>query len=146
MDFENIAPKMQETIMQLLDKHLSITIKILEKDKCVIPMFWAKGSKPDSNSIAVLQPKDGNTDVDAALKVALLRLKEIDFEYALFSYSTEIGMNGGCLINALKTFIFDKNGLAVVFFTPYKIRGLFNKKVYYEKSIIYEVIENVFKS
>lgn len=54
----------------------------LSKDKCVLPMLATQGNIPNSNKIMSLQPKNGQTDVDAALSAAINILKNIDFEYA----------------------------------------------------------------
>jgi len=144
MDFQDISPETQEAFLQLLDNHLTISVMNLEKDKCVLPMLMSIGSEPDANLVVSLQPKSGNTDVEAALAAALQRLKKSDFDYALFSYSTKIGLSDDKLVDALKTYIFEKSGLSVVFFTPYKFSGLFKKKADYEKTIIGEIVENIF--
>jgi hypothetical protein len=145
MDFSDIKQEIQEKFLALLESHLSISKTNLESDNCVLPFLMTTGETPDSNVLMGLQPQNGKTDVDVALQVALQILKTKDFEVALFSYSTKIGSGDGKFTDALKTYIFDKSGLSVVFFTPYKLSGLFRKKVAYEKSIIGEIIENILK-
>jgi hypothetical protein len=128
----------------LLDGHLKASAANLEeKDKCVLPMLLVKRAGVDSNMIYSLQPKSGKTDVDEALEVALQLLKDAEFDSAVFSYSTKVGLSNGNLVDALKTFTIDKSGLTVVFFTPFKVNGLFKRKVMYEKSIIGEVMDNI---
>lgn len=145
MNFQDIPNEITDKVLELLNNHLALSASNLSKDKCVLPMLMTQGNKPDSNNLMSLQPKNGQIDVDAALAVAIELLKKTDFEFALFSYSTQIGLSNGKLTNALKTFIFTENGLTIVFFTPYKISGFLKKKVDYEKSILGEIIDNIFE-
>ncbi len=144
MNFQDIPNEITDKILELLNNHLSMSASNLSKDKCVLPMLATQGNIPNSNKIMSLQPKNGQTDVDAALSAAINILKNIDFEYAWFSYSTQIRLSNGKSTNALKTYIFVKSGLTVVFFTPYKISGFIKRKVDYEKNIIGEIIDNIF--
>ena len=66
------------------------------------------------------------------------------FTYALFSYSTRIGLAAGGETDALKTYIFTQNGIEVSFYTPFTVKGLFKKTINVEKSILAEIKENVF--
>lgn len=145
MDFQDIPNEITDKVLDLLNNHLTLSTANLAKDKCVLPMLMTQGDKPDANAVIGLQPQNGRTDVDAALSAAIAHLKKIDFEIALFSYSTQIGLGNGNLTAALKTYIFLKSGLSIVFFTPYQISGFIKKKVDYEKSIIGEIIDNIFE-
>ncbi len=143
MNFQDLPNEITNKVLEILDNHLRLSASNLVKDKCVLPMLMTQGNTPNSNNIISLQPQNGQNDVDRALSVAIKLLNDIDFEYALFSYSTQIGLNTGKLTNALKTYIILKNGLTVIFFTPYKTKGFIKKNVNYEKSIIGEIIENI---
>lgn len=145
MKFQDIPNEITEKALSILDKHLEISTSNLLKDKCILPMLMTISKNPNYNNIMSLLPQNGQVDVDLALSKAIKELKKIDFEYALFSYSTKIGLRNGNLTNALKTYIFVKNGLTMVFFTPYKISGFIKKKVNYEKSIIGEIVDNIFE-
>lgn len=145
MNFQDIPNETTDKVLELLNNHLALSASNLSKDKCVLPMIMTQGSEPNSNNLMCLQSRNGQTDVDVALSVAIEQLKKINFEFALFSYSTQIGLSNGKLTDALKTYIFVKSGLTIVFFTPYKISGFIKKKVDYDKSIIGEIIDNVFE-
>jgi len=144
MNFQDIPNEIADKILELLNYHLAASTSNLAKDKCVLPMLMTQGSKPNSNNIMSLQQKNGQINVDMALSVAVKNLQNIDFDFALFSYSTQIGLRDDKFTDALKTYIFVKSGLTVVFFTPYKISGFIKKKVDYQKSIISEIIDNIF--
>ena len=145
MNFQDIPNEITDRVLDLLNTHLELSSANLAKDKCVLPMMVTWGDAPNSNNVMSLQSQSGQVDVDKALSVAIEQLRKIDFEFALFSYSTQIGLSNGSLTNALKTYIFVKSGLTVVFFTPFKLSGFIKKKVAYDKSIIGEVIENIFE-
>lgn len=124
MNFQDIPNEITDKVLELLNNHLSISASTLAKDKCILPMLVTQGNRPNSNNLMGLQPKNGQTDVDTALSVAINILKDSDFEYAWFSYSTQIGLSNGKLTNALKTYIFVKSGLrAINFETSKKIKG-----------------------
>lgn len=144
MNFADIETTVQEDIIEILNGHIMASASILEEDKCLMPMMMVKGESSESNQLISLVSKDGSVDVDKAYNVAVQNLKNMDFTYALFSYSTQVGLESGRLADAVKTFIFAKNGLTVVFYTPFVLKGLFKKKVIIEKTILGEVIENIF--
>ena len=48
-------------------------------------------------------------------------------------------------MDALKTYIFIKDGLTVAFYTPYEFKGLFKKNINIERTLLAEVIENIFE-
>ena len=99
---------------------------------------------PDSNQLVSLQSRDGSVDVDKAYATVVEKLKNEAFTYALFSYSTRIGLAAGGETDALKTYIFTQNGIEVSFYTPFAVKGLFKKTINVEKSILAEIKENVF--
>ncbi|MDR2201730.1 MAG: hypothetical protein LBP26_03050 [Clostridiales bacterium] len=144
MNFSEIEPNRRDAFLDLLDTHLRGSSGNLKKDKCLPPMLLTTGK--ESNVARCLVPKSGKYDVDEAFEAALLILKSEDYDNALFSYSTKVGLSDGRPVKALKSFVIGKNGLTVVFFTPYRIKGLFKKRVLYEKSIIGEIVEDIFQN
>ena len=99
---------------------------------------------PDSNQLVSLQSRDGSVDVAKAYAAVVGKLKNEAFTYALFSYSTRIGLAAGSETDALKTYIFTQEGLEVSFYTPFTVKGLFKKVINVEKSILAEIKENIF--
>lgn len=99
---------------------------------------------PDSNQLISLQSKDGNPDVDKAYAFTLQKLSTENFTYALFSYSTRIGLSQGNETDALKTYVFTSEGIEASFYTPYTLKGILKKSVNIEKTIFHELKENVF--
>ncbi len=140
MKFSELEPAVQESIVELLNHHLQTSADILKKDRCLLPMLMI----PDSNRLFGFQSKDANTDVDKAYAIAVEKLKQEAFTYALFSYSTQVGLQSGAVSDAIKTCVFTANGIEVSFYTPYAVKGLFKKTVNMEKSILSEVKENIF--
>ncbi len=140
MKFSELDSSVQENIVELLNNHIASSADILKQDRCLIPMLMI----PDSNQLISLQPKDGNTDVDKAYAFVIEKLKKESFSYALFSYSTRIGLASGSETDALKTSIFTSNGIEVSFYTPYSLKGFFKKSINVEKTILSELKENVF--
>ena len=112
----------------------------MKQDRCLIPMLMI----PDSNQLVSLQSRDGYVDVDRAYAAVVGKLKKEAFTYALFSYSTRIGLAAGGETDALKTYIFTKNGIEVSFYTPFTVKGLFKKTINVEKSILAEIKEHIF--
>ena len=131
MKFAELDTATQEKIVELLNNHIASTADILKQDSCLIPMLMI----PDSNQLVSLQSNDGSVDVDKVYET---------FTYALFSYSTRIGLATGGESDALKTYIFTSNGIEASFFTPYAIKGLFKKSINIEKTILAEVKKNIF--
>jgi hypothetical protein len=101
-----------------------------------------KGEDSDSNQLVCLQPADGNIDVDKAYCFVLQKLRDLPFTYALFSYSTQVGLATGGISDAIKTVIFTSQGDAVSFYTPYSLKGVFRKMLTLEKSMLGEIEEN----
>ena len=140
MKFSELDTAVQESIIALLNNHIASTADILKQDRCLIPMLMI----PDSNQLVSLQSRDGSVDVDKAYTTVVGKLKDEAFTYALFSYSTRIGLAAGGETDALKTYIFTQNGIEVSFYTPFTVKGLFKKTINVEKSILAEIKENVF--
>ena len=140
MNFSELDTAVQESIVDLLNNHIASSADILKQDRYLIPMLMI----PDSNQLMSLQSKDGNTDVDKAYAFVIEKLKKETFTYALFSYSTRIGLASGTETDALKTYIFTSNGIEVSFYTPYSLKGFFKKSINVEKTTLSELKENVF--
>ena len=140
MKFSELDTAVQESIIDLLNNHIASSADILKQDRCLIPMLMI----PDSNQLVSLQSRDGSVDVDRAYATVVEKLKNEAFIYALFSYSTRIGLAAGGETDALKTYIFTQNGIEVSFYTPFTVKGLFKKTINIEKSILAEIKENVF--
>ena len=140
MKFSELDTAVQESIIDLLNNHIASSADILKQDRCLIPMLMI----PDSTQLVSLQSRDGSVDVDKAYATVVGKLKNEAFTYALFSYSTRIGLAVGGETDALKTYIFTQNGIEVSFYTPFTVKGLFKKTINVEKSILAEIKENVF--
>ena len=140
MEFRDFETEVQENILKLLDNHISVSIDLIKSDGSLLPMLLL----PDSKQIVSLQPKNEVIDVDKAYAVVVDRLKREEFSYALFSYSTQIGLANGKKTDAIKSIIFTSKGIEVSFFTPYSAKGLFKKTITVEKTILDEINEHVF--
>ena len=140
MTFAELDNSTQEKIIDLLNNHIATTVDILKKDRCLIPMLMI----PDSNQLVSLQSRDGSVDVDKAYAFVVEKLKNEAFTYALFSYSTRIGLSAGGETDALKTYIFTQNGIEISFYTPFTLKGLFKKSINVDKSILADIKENIF--
>ena len=140
MTFAELDNDTQEKIVDLLNNHVAATADILKQDRCLIPMLMI----PDSNQLVSLQSREGSVDVDKAYVAVVEKLKNEAFTYALFSYSTRIGLAAGGETDALKTYIFTQSGIEVSFYTAFVVKGLFKKTINIEKSILAEIKENIF--
>ena len=140
MKFAELDSITQEKISEMLNNHIVTASDILKKDRCLIPMLMI----PDTKQLISLQSKDGSVDVDRAYAAVVEKLKNEIFSYALFSYSTRIGLAEYRETDALKTYIFMQNGTEISFYTPFAINGLFKKSVNIEKSVLAEIKENIF--
>ena len=141
MKFSEIDSNVQDKIVDMLNNHIASTVNILKQDRHLIPMLMI----PDTKQLVSLQSKDGTIDVDGAYAAVINILRKEDFTYALFSYSSKIGLVNGKVIDALKTYIFTKDGLEVSFYTPFEVKGLFKKVINVEKSMLAEIKENIFE-
>ena len=141
MKFSEIDSNVQDKIVDMLNNHIAATVNILKQDRHLIPMLMI----PDTKQLVSLQSKDGTIDIDRAYAAVINKLRNEDFTYALFSYSSKIGLVNGKVIDALKTYIFTKDGLEVSFYTPFEVKGLFKKVINVEKSMLAEIKENIFE-
>jgi hypothetical protein len=141
MKFSEIDSNVQDKIVDMLNNHIAATVNILKQDRHLIPMLMI----PDTKQLVSLQSKDGTIDVDGAYAAVINKLRNEDFTYALFSYSSKIGLVNGKVIDALKTYIFTKDGLEVSFYTPFEVKGIFKKVINVEKSMLAEIKENIFE-
>lgn len=129
MEFSNLDVELQEQIITALNSHLEISADIIKKDRYLLPMLLI----PESKQLIGLQSKDGSVDVEKAYFRALELLRKENFKYALFSYSTRIGLADGGETDVLKTCVFTADGLAVSFFTPYSIKGFIKNQLFLKK-------------
>ena len=141
MKFSEIDSNVQDKIVDMLNNHIAATANILKQDRHLIPMLMI----PDTKQLVSLQSIDGTIDVDGAYAAVINKLRNEDFTYALFSYSSKIGLVNGKVIDALKTYIFTKDGLEVSFYTPFEVKGIFKKVINVEKSMLAEIKENIFE-
>ena len=140
MKFSDLDNVTQEKMIELLNNHVAVTADILKQDRCLIPMLMIS----NTNQLVSLQSRDGSVDVDKAYALVIEKLKNETFTYALFSYSTRIGLATGGESDALKTYIFTSNGIEVSFYTPFAIKGIFKKTINVEKTNFSEIKENIF--
>lgn len=145
MKFTDIDTERQDIIINELNNHLVVSHDLLKKDKCILPLLIIKGETKEKTQLISLQPQDGLIDVDKAFDAAIAKLKTTQFKISIFSYSTKMSFDGKQYIDAIKSVIIFKEGLTAVIFSPYVIKGLFNKKVYIGKSTMEQVIENIFE-
>ena len=141
MKFSEIDSNVQDKIVDMLNNHIAATVNILKQDRHLIPMLMI----PDTKQLVSLQSIDGTIDVDGAYAAVINKLRNEDFTYALFSYGSKIGLVNGKVIDALKTYIFTKDGLEVSFYTPFEVKGIFKKVINVEKSMLAEIKENIFE-
>ena len=141
MKFSEIDSNVQDKIVDMLNNHIAATVNILKQDRCLIPMLMI----PDTKQLVSLQSIDGTIDVAGAYDAVINKLRNEDFTYALFSYSSKIGLVNGKVCDALKTYIFTKEGLEVSFYTPFEVKGIFKKVINVEKSMLAEIKENIFE-
>lgn len=139
MNFSELDKATQEEVSLLLNRHIDVSVDILKKFHFLSPILMI----PDSNQIISLQPQNGFVDIDRAYAYVIEKLKSESFRYALFSYSTRIGLRSGSESDAVKTYIFTSGGTELTFYTIYGLKGIF-KKVVIEKTIPAEIKENVF--
>ena len=140
MTFFDLPLSAQQEIVQLLNNHIAVSADILLKDRCLIPMLML----PDTKQLMALHGEDGPVDYDKCHNLAIRVLKDKNFTYALFSYSTRVALSSGKQTDALKTCIFTGDGIEISFYSPYRIKGLFKKTIDLRKPIIGELRENVF--
>ena len=172
MEYEDISPEVQDAFHEILKEHLIGSLPNLMKDRKngILPMISVKGvqnlqeelnrmsknpavevfpltvarNEEATNAIIGLVSPDGQIDVDKAYDKAIWILKCISFERALFSYSTKAVTSDGRMMDAIKTILIDKSGVALIIFTPYAYTGFLKKKVEYQQNIFGGALENIF--
>lgn len=131
MEFNDLPKKLQQKFLDIFKEHLDAVKKILDQDGCLEPMLHI--SSQSESQLISLQPQDGIIDEDKLLEKAIEIVKCQSFDTALLSYSSSSILKKS---QALVTYIFDKSGTAVLYFTAYSYKGLFKKKVVLEKHIL----------
>lgn len=146
MNYQDLDYPIQNRVAEMLLHHQNRCKEIIAKDKFLLPMAVVQDTAEDPVQAFALHPaNEKRADVDRAYEKAVELIGQINCQYALFSYSTQVGgLGSGKLQNALKTVIFTPNNLAVIFFTPYEIKGFLKRTTVYGKPIVFEIIENVF--
>lgn len=146
MEFGDLPPQMIDAFMKMLTKHLEVTEINLEKDKVLFPILAFVNRDLSVGQVIPLQPPMATQiNPEASLDEAIQILANSYFEKALFSCSTRIKIGDSEAIEAIKTVLFDASRIAVTFYTPYQLKGLFNKKVTYAKNIFNGVSMNFFR-
>ncbi len=138
MEFEHLPQELQTKFVQLYKEHISACAKNLSEDHCLLPML--RIDRKLGGELISLQRSDGTYDPESALEKAKELLRDQPFEAAIFSYSSENILKRSA---ALATYIFDKSGAVVLYFTAYHYQGLFKKKTVYDDHILGAVSENV---
>lgn len=142
MEFGELPPQLMDAFMRILNDHLDVAGVNLENDKVLFPVLAFVNRDFSFGQVIPLQPPmTSQVNSEAALNAAVQILSTSYFEKALFSCSTKI-KSGDDVVEAIKTVIFDTNGIAVTFFTPYQYKGMFKKKVVYSQNICNGVAEN----
>ena len=139
MLFSELDATVRQDITALLNAHIEASAEILEEDGYIPPMLLF----PDTEALSDFSEIEEDIDEDTAYAVTIEALSGEDFSYAVLSFSTTILLRGE-ETEALKTFIFSGDGLECLFYTPYTISGGFRKTVQLQKTVIFDVRENVF--
>ncbi len=137
MEFMELPIEMREAFLVILNNHLETAQVNLENDKALFPLlaFFNKNLTP-SQIIPLQPPMAPPITLDMAYETALQILSNSIFDKALFSCSTMIKEGNSSTMEAIKTVLVDGSGLGVTFYTPYRYKGLFTKKVVYSQNII----------
>ena len=146
MEFGELPPQMMDAFMRILNNHLEVAQVNLENEKVLFPILAFINRDFNAGQVVSLQPPmNSQINSEASLDVAVQILANSYFERALFSCSTKIKSGASDIIEAIKTVIFDASGMAVTFFTPYRFKGLFTKKITYSKNIFDGVTRTFFR-
>lgn len=138
MEFENMSKNLQQTFSALYKEHLNVCVNILEKDRCLEPMIRIN-SASDPTLIS-LQRNGDSANFDEMIEKTNEILRSQSFDTALLSYSSSSILKNS---EALVTYIVDKSGVAVLYFTAYHLKGLFKKKVVFDKHLLGNVFTDV---
>ena len=137
MKFEELSQELQENFLKLYKEHLKNSIDILNEDHWLEPVL--RINSQTEPTLVSLQRVDDTVDFDKMMEVAKDILRSHPFDTALLSYSTDVVLKD---TSALVTYIIDKSGVGVLYFTAYHFKGLFRKKVVYDKHLLREIIKN----
>lgn len=110
--------------MKLYKEHLKNSIDILNEEHWLEPVL--RINSQTEPTLVSLQRVDDTVDFDKMMEVAKDILRSHPFDTALLSYSTDVVLKD---TSALVTYIIDKSGVGVLYFTAYHFKGLFRKKV-----------------
>ena len=137
MEFEELSQELQQIFLSLYKEHLDFCVSILEEDHCLNPML--RINCVSDPKLISLQPNDGNVDFNKMIEKTKEILNSQSFETALLSYSSSSVLKKS---KALVTYLFDKSGVGVLYFTAYHFSGLFKKKVVFDKHLLGAVVAN----
>lgn len=135
MDFEELSQELQQTFLNLYKEHIHACKSILEKDRCLAPMLRIN-SASDPKLIS-LQSVDGKVDFLKLVEKTKEILNSRSFDTALLSYSSSNVLKES---EAVVTYLFDKTGVGVLYYTAYHFSGFFKKKVVFDKHLLGDVI------
>lgn len=137
MKFEELSQELQENFLKLYKEHLKNSIDILNEDHWLEPIL--RINNQTEPTLVALQREKDTVDFDKMIEVVWDILRSHPFDTALLSYSTDVVLKD---TSALVTYIIDKSGVGVLYFTAYHFKGLFRKKVVYDKHLLGEIIKN----
>lgn len=123
MKFEELSQELQENFLKLYKEHLKTSIDILNEDHWLEPIL--RINNQTEPTLVALQREEDTVDFDKMMEVAKDILRSHPFDTALLSYSTDVVLKD---TSALVTYIIDKSGVGVLYFTAYHFKGLFRKK------------------
>lgn len=124
MKFEELSQELQENFLKLYKEHLKNSIDILNEDHWLEPIL--RINNQTEPTLVALQREKDTVDFDKMIEVVWDILRSHPFDTALLSYSTDVVLKD---TSALVTYIIDKSGVGVLYFTAYHFKGLFRKKV-----------------
>ena len=124
MKFEELSQELQENFLKLYKEHLKNSIDILNEDHWLEPVL--RINSQTEPTLVALQREEDTVDFDKMIDVVWDILRSHPFDTALLSYSTDVVLKD---TSALVTYIIDKSGVGVLYFTAYHFKGLFRKKV-----------------
>ena len=137
MEFMELPIEMREAFLVILNNHLEVAQVNLENDKTLFPLLAFLNKNLTTQQVIPLQPPMAPPiSPDMALNAAVQILTNSYFEKAIFSCSTMIREGDSEMMEAVKTVLFDGSGVGVTFYTPYRFKGLFTKRVVYSQNII----------
>ena len=137
MEFEEISKDLQETFLRLYKENLNICESILEDDRWIYPILRINSASEPK--LISMQSQDNKADFDIMIKKVKEILKSQSFDTASLSYSSSSVLKNS---DALVTYLVDKSGVGVLYFTAYHFKKLLKKKVIFDKHLLGAVIDN----